>query len=334
MRRSPGRCRAPSGELRAKLLQLSGVIEGRCGYLPAALPQLLEGAQASTDPSATLEMLVDAAEVAVFTGQFAEAVKLEGWLDSLPTTTARDRMMASLLRGFARLFSGDPEGARRFLESTIREADGLDDPRALVLAASAASAAGQAGDGLPYANRAVESARRQGLLSLLPRALEQQSWELVNSSNFELAYAAAEEGYRLSLDVGHGGGWPLTNMASIEAAWGREADARRHTEEVLAIGQRSGSTFLSGIAEWTFGFLELALGRPDEAAARMLAVTDLQQPGVNPARRAAGAFPTRSRRRCAPAGPTSSANGSRRSRAGLRPRRFGRAVRCWRAAMR
>ncbi len=271
-----------TGELKARLLQLSGAIEVLCGSLPIALGRLLEGADTSTDPSLTLEMLVDAGEAAVFSGQVAKAVELGQRAGALQATTPRDRLMASLLLGFAKVLSGDPQAARPLLEETMREADALDDPRALVLAASAASVGGHPGDGLTYASRAVESARRRGLLSQLPRALETQSWELVNSSSFDLAFAAAEEGYRLSLDVGHGGGWLLANMASVEAAWGREADTREHAAEVLAIGQRSGSTFLVGIAEWTLGFLELALGRPAEAATRMLAVTDLEQPNLNP----------------------------------------------------
>jgi DNA-binding CsgD family transcriptional regulator len=271
-----------SGELKARLLQLSGIIEARCGSIPTALARLLEGADASTDPSLTLEMLVDAAEAAEFSGQIAQEVQLGERVASLQATTPRDRMMTSLLRGFAKVFSGDHQAAGPLLEDAIREADTLDDPRALALAANAASVGGHPGDGLPYANRAVESARRQGLLSLLPRALETQAYELLNNSSFELAYAAADEGYRLSLDVGHGGGWPLIYMARVEAVWGREADARRHTEEVLATGQRTGSTFLAGLAEWNLGFLELALGKPDEAATRLLTVTDLNQPNVNP----------------------------------------------------
>jgi DNA-binding CsgD family transcriptional regulator len=271
-----------SGELKAKLLQLSGIIEARCGSVPTALARLLEGADASTDPSLTLEMLVDAAEAAEFSGQIAKEVQLGERVSSLQATTTRDRMMASLLRGFAKVFSGDHQAAGPLLEDAIREADTLDDPRALALAANAASVGRYPGNGLQYANRAVESARRQGLLSLLPRALETQAYELLNNSSFELAYAAAGEGYRLSLDVGHGGGWPLIYMARVEAVWGREADARRHTEEVLTTGQRTGSTFLAGLAEWNLGFLELALGKPAEATAQMLTVTDLNQPNVNP----------------------------------------------------
>jgi DNA-binding CsgD family transcriptional regulator len=136
-----------------------------------------------------------------------------------------------------------------------------------------------------YANRAVESARRQGLLSQLTRALEQQAYELVASSNFDLAYAAADESHRLSLDIGRAGqsvGWPLIDMGTVEALWGREAQARAHLEGALATGRRAGSTFLTGIAEWRLGFLELAIGRPAEAADRMLSVTDLRRAGASP----------------------------------------------------
>jgi len=271
------------GELKAKLLQLSGAIEGACGSVPVALARLLEAADASTDPSLTLQLLVDASEAAVFSGQLAKVVELSQRASSLQAATARDRLMLSLLRGFAKVFAGDPDGARPLLEDVLREADVLeDDPRALGLAATAASVGGRAGDGLPYASRAVESARRQGLLSLLPRVLETQSYELLGNSSFDLAYAAAREAYQLSLDVGHGGGWPLNDMAMVEAVWGREAEARRHAEEVLAIGQRTGSTFLAGVAEWTFGLIDLAGGKNAEAAARLLAVTDPRHPGVNP----------------------------------------------------
>jgi DNA-binding CsgD family transcriptional regulator len=274
---------AAVGELRAKLLQLSGAIEGACGSVPLALVRLLEGAEASTDPSLALQLLVDASEAAVFSGQLAKVVELSQRASSLQAATARDRLMASLLRGFAKVFAGDPDGAKPLLEDVLREADALeDDPRALGLAATAASVGGRAGDGLPYASRAVESARRQGLLSLLPRVLETQSYELLGNSSFDLAYAAAREAYQLSLDVGHGGGWPLNDMAMVEAVWGQEAEARRHAEEVLAIGQRTGSTFLAGVAEWTFGLIDLAGGRNAEAAARLLTVTDSRQPGANP----------------------------------------------------
>jgi DNA-binding CsgD family transcriptional regulator len=138
------------------------------------------------------------------------------------------------------------------------------------------------GSGLPYASRAVEAARRQGLVSLLPIALEALGLELLSTGSLDRAYAAAEEGYRLAVDIGHGGGWHLTIMATVEALWGQETEARRHAEQALALGQRTAATMLSSIAEHTLGFIELTVGRPEPAAGRMLALTDPGRPDFNP----------------------------------------------------
>jgi len=48
---------------------------------------------------------------------------------------------------------------------------------------------------------------------MLPTALEQQALDLLWNSRLDQAYAAAEEGYLLSLDLGHGWGWHVTTMA-------------------------------------------------------------------------------------------------------------------------
>ena len=80
------------------------------------------------------------------------------------------------------------------------------------------------------------------------------------------------EGCRLLLDVGHGSGWHLMNMAVVEAIQRRE-EARSHAEEALCIGQRTGSTFLIACAERTLGFLDLTLGRAEQAADRLLSLT-------------------------------------------------------------
>jgi hypothetical protein len=67
-------------------------------------------------------------------------------------------------------------------------------------------------------------------------ALEWQAYELLFVSSFELAYTAAAEGHRLSLDVGHGSAWHLNNLAAAEAHLGRTEDARRHAEEAISVG--------------------------------------------------------------------------------------------------
>ena len=103
---------------------------------------------------------------------------------------------------------------------------------------------------------------------------------LIENESFDLAYAAAVEGYRLSLDVGHGSGWHLMNMAMVEAVRGDEA-ARSHAEETLSIGQRTDSGGLTAYAEKTLGFLDLTLGRAAQAADRLLALTTPGGPVFN-----------------------------------------------------
>jgi DNA-binding CsgD family transcriptional regulator len=270
------------GELRAHLLHLSGVIEARAGSLHDACTILLEGADVTGDPSLELEMLLDAAEAATFSGDLAKVVPLGEKASRTPAASERDRFMQAVLSGFAHFYAGEHDEAERLFTGALARAAALDDPRALMWAADAASTGTELGAGLPYAHRAVEVARQQGLLSLLPLALRRQTMELVWTSQFDQAYAAAQEGHRLSLDVGYGSGEHLANMANLEAVWGRTEDARRHAEEAHALGQRHGSAFLVSAAEFTLGFVEITAGRPAAAADRLLALTDPGRPGVNP----------------------------------------------------
>jgi len=266
-----------TGELRARLLHLSGLIDAHTGSLKDASARLAEGAGITSDPSLKLEMMLEAAQAATMTGDFARAIELARIALEVPQATTRDRVIGMLIRGFEREISGQHEEAQAILTGAVQLAAELGDPRALVWASNAASIAGDMGEGLPYVNRAVEAARTQGLLSHLPATLDEQSMELFAHSRFELAYAAAEEGYRLAVELGHGYGWHLVNMACVEAVWGREQAARRHADEALAISQRTGSLFLAGFAQRSLGLVELTIGRADLAAERLLPMTDPQR---------------------------------------------------------
>ena len=259
-------------QTRAWLLHLGGMIEARTGSMREACTWLLQGAEASNEPSRTLEMLLEASEAATMSGDSATSIRLAARAADIEPVTSRDCLMAIMLDGFAKGLAGDHEGAQARLTEVQVHAATLDDPRALVWASSAMAVAGDAGHALSYANRAVEAARRQGLLSMLPEALEEQAMVLIENESFGLGYAAAVEGYRLSLDVGHGSGWHLMNMATVEAVRGDEA-ARSHAEEAVSIGQRTDSAPLTGYAEKALGFLDLTLGRAEQAADRLLALT-------------------------------------------------------------
>jgi DNA-binding CsgD family transcriptional regulator len=267
-------------QTRAWLLHLGGVIEARTGSMREACTWLLQGAEASSEPSRTLEMLLEASEAATMCGDSATSIQLAARAADIEPQTPRDRLMAVVLDGFAKGLAGDHEQAQARLTEVQIQAATLADPRALIWASSSTAVAGHAEHALSYATRAVEAARRQGLLSMLPEALEEQAIVLIENDSLDLGYAAAVEGYRLSLDVGHGSGWHLMNMAMVEAVRGDE-NARSHAEKALSIGQQTESAFLAGYAEKTLGFLDLTLGRAGQAADRLLALTTPGGPAFN-----------------------------------------------------
>jgi DNA-binding CsgD family transcriptional regulator len=269
--------------LYARMLHLRGVIEARSGDMAGAVATLTEAAGISTDPSLIVEMLAEAAQAAVEAGDPATAVMLGARARKVRADSRRAEFIKAVVTGFASIFAAEYQQARMDFDDALKMAGELDDdPRAQIWAADAASARFDQGAGLPFATRAVNLARRQGLLSLLPAALEQQSMELFWNSSFDLAYAAAEEGYRLSLDFGLGRDSHLAMMACVEAVRGHEAAAREHADRVAALGQRTAGTYLITIARAALGLLELTAGRPDEAADRLLEITTAELPEVNP----------------------------------------------------
>lgn len=270
-------------QLRARLLYLRGEIEQSRGRLDQAVTTQLEGALITDDPSLSLRMLYAAAEGAIDTGDLARLRDIGLNASKMTGQTTRNRFSRAVVTGLAALFTGEHEQARAAFDTAVALADEFsDDPHAQILAVNAAWLADGLGTGLRFATRAADLARQQGLLSLLPAALNQQAMELLRTSSFSRAYEAAEEGYLLSVDLGRGQGWHLNTMACVEAIWGHEAQARRHTEQVLAVAHAHGDVVLTVVAHATLGLLALTAGKPAEAASVLLKISPAGWPELPP----------------------------------------------------
>jgi DNA-binding CsgD family transcriptional regulator len=271
------------GHFQPRLLYLRGVIEQSCGSLDQAVTTQLAGARISDDPSLTLRMLYAAAEHATETGDLERLREVGVIASKITTRTRRDQFSHGVVTGIVALFTGEHELARAAFDSAVALAgEFADDPHAQIMAVNAAWLADDIGASLRFATRAANVARQQGLLSLLPAALNQQAMELLRNSSFSRAYAAAEEGYQLSVDLGHGEGWHLSTMACVEAIWGQEADARRHSEQVLAVAHARDDMVLTVVAQATLGLLALTAGRPAEAASVLLKIAPAEWPELPP----------------------------------------------------
>lgn len=255
------------GPLRARLLHLRGVIETRQGRIAEGVTTLIEAIAASTEPSLTLEMLHDAVDGAVDMGDRAAMQTFGEHAARLSSSTPREAFTRAAVIAYAAQCNGDYVRASDAFGEALELARELDDPVVLDWAARAASIVHQMGAGLPFSTRAVEVARRQGLVSLLPLALDQLAFDLEKNSEFDRAYAAAKEGYQLATEVSEGlmlGN--LETIARVEAIRGHEAEAREHVREMLTLASRNRAPTLATAARSVLGFLELALGRLDHAA--------------------------------------------------------------------
>ena len=146
----------------------------RCGNMRDAAATLTAAAGDSTDPSLTIQILHHGAEASADTGDLARVSVLGARARGVPAQSRRDEFCKLVLIGFATLFDGEHARARMVFDQALdlaRELD--DDPQAQIWAANAASGRSDLGAGLPFATRAVQLARAQGKLSLLPVALEQ-----------------------------------------------------------------------------------------------------------------------------------------------------------------
>jgi len=140
------------------------------------------------------------------------------------------------------------------------------------------------GDGLAHASRAVDLARERGGVTTLPIALQEQAAQLIGRSRFELAYAAADEGRRLALDVGQSllAGWNLWYLAEIDALRGEEERVHEHVEGLQALTGSSRPTVVGKFVGRALGLLELGLGRPAEALDHLLVPISTVRPESHP----------------------------------------------------
>ena len=269
---------------RVRLLYLSGVIEGRHGWLGHGVATLRKAAALSEDPSLSLQMLREAGSMAVYAGDYEEMIAIGLSAADHPPRADIDRYTAAALGAYAADLSGDQARGAELADEALELAWRLDDPMCLISAAHTAARRSAAADGLPYATRAVELARERALVSALPFALQAQARALIGTSQFDLAYSAGEEGWRLALDVEQpwAASLNLAYLGKIDALRGADELAERRIRELQTLIARSGANALICSVAMTLGLLELGRGRPAQALDRLLVVITTVRPESNP----------------------------------------------------
>jgi DNA-binding CsgD family transcriptional regulator len=188
--------------------------------------------------------------------------------------------LADALVGAADLSLGKrPRELARMLEA-ITHAGEFDDQRLLIWAAIAAEVAGDDNLEAQLLARAVALARASGAVDRLTVALESAAVQGFLAGQYSVT-AEATEGLRLAREAG------LSNAATLHLAtltWlaavrGREDECRSHAARVHEAARAYGHGIANAIAEWGLALLDLGIGRPEETATRLIALSTAP-PGI------------------------------------------------------
>jgi DNA-binding CsgD family transcriptional regulator len=261
---------------RARALQLGGIIEMRTGMPNEAYRLLVASARAFTDVDshAALKTLVYAGEAASFIGDPAMAVEVGTLALALEQDgTDDDTSMAGLLSGLAAVLSGDPAGGIRTLRNVVQAAEGFDDAEQLLWAGRAALYVGDLTAARMLYLRGAEHARATGAAGMLATILDRVAWAAAIAGCPADAEAAANEGLRLSSDLGLDAGVALGGLAVATAIRGSEAPCQGIAQRAQALAAARQLPIVAASAQWALGLLDLGLGRPEDALARLLGLT-------------------------------------------------------------
>jgi tetratricopeptide (TPR) repeat protein len=147
----------------------------------------------------------------------------------------------------------------------------MEDPRRLMWAGVAAFFVGEQETGNALYARAVARARQEGAVGLLPQALEYLAPVELAAGRLDAAAATASEGLRLARDTGNDTSAcrHLTTLAHVAALRGDEDACRGHAAEALDRAAARGLGLPATLAGYALALLDLGLGQPAEALARL-----------------------------------------------------------------
>lgn len=258
----------------ADLDALRGVLELRAGVPADAHAFLVSAARhvAVDDPVRAIELLTDAGQAASYAGDIDLVVATgRQAAELIPRVPVPATLPALVLVGAGKVVSGAAESGRADCRRAADLAAAATDPQQLTFGAIGAQYAGDEVLQHALAARAVASARSRGAVAMLPYALEFLGLSELSANRLAAARAVAGEGLTLARELRQENsvGRHLGILAWTDAVRGEETPCRERCAEALGIAARRGLGLQAALAHWALGLLELTLGRPEAALARL-----------------------------------------------------------------
>lgn len=237
-------------------------------YLRTAAEQLV-----ATDRPAALTALVLAGEASCLIGDYAGYSATARRVAGLRTSdeSAVAELIFDHFGGMAATYQARHEDAHAPLRNVLRLADSVDDVTSLILASQAAYALGDLARSFDLAVRAVRTARRRALLTLVPWALVYVSMSALLLDRHATAVSAATEGLRESQAIGlrncavdH-----LMILAMLAASQGDRETALCRVDSAAEWVGTQGLARPGTLGSWAVACLDLADDRPTDALDRL-----------------------------------------------------------------
>jgi DNA-binding CsgD family transcriptional regulator len=250
---------------------LRGEIALRRGPVDEARVLLRTAAESAQSPV----LFAEAAEAAFFAGDTEEMRACGERAAELAATVGgnRNAFFGQMSAGMGRVLSGEETGADliRSAVSVLERSDELErDPRLLGWAAMAPLWLREAGVGEAIVERALGAARAHAAAGVLPHLLWHVALGEAAADDFVAARATFDETIRIARETGQSVMLcaALARLSLIDARCGRDAPARVHAAESLALARELGAHLFEIWALGSLGELELIRGDAGAASAR------------------------------------------------------------------
>ena len=267
-----------AGQLaRARLLAVKGRLHLVTGEMAVAQQVLQEAADlaANSDRRLAVELIAGSVTAAVEAGLFEEASRAaDRMVGQAERSDETARFLADLAHGGLAWRRGDAEQGMHLIRRAASRLEA--DPDLSLRAdhqidvAAAWCATGYLDRARPYADRAVELARREGAVGRLPDALQWAAGMCKETGRW--AQALAYGGQALDLAQATGQAYLACNalviIAEIEAAQGRDEDCLQHAQDADRLAGEAGLRLLQVRARLSPALLDFGRGRLEEAIAR------------------------------------------------------------------
>ena len=262
-------------DLRTVAMHLQSRVQMWSGHPEQARDQLLDLAdrteQRHREWSAVMRCQAAIVSIAMGEQRLAQGMarRAEELIAHLPDEQA---LHVLLVQALTLAINGEVGPARALLERCaphLPECDPLSIDQLLVLAALTYASLGDVVTGREWLESSVRQIRRAQVVGLLPFQLSWLAFLYWLEGDWLAALTNGHAAVQLAQDTGWSTELPncLVALATVEAALGRDTDARAHLDEATRLGaqQSEGRLFAAHAARVT-GLLELGAGRPAEAA--------------------------------------------------------------------